>query len=226
MSNLPIDSLMLALAAVVALILYLMEYDRRKKLETSGEKYLGEIKEKGLETLHQSVQKSQDIIGQAELTGVKVVADSKFETTKLEEQYSKILSESVHNSEKNISAAQAQFMQFMANLQKSSAEFEEASKKSGEARINQLFENVESKLSDFLIQSEQKTTSSLELELKAARQLIDTYKNQQLKLIDENIIAMMEQTLDIVLAKKLSLKDQLDFIYEALEKAKIEKFIV
>ncbi len=43
---------------------------------------------------------------------------------------------------------------------------------------------------------------------------------------DENIIAMMEQTLSIVLAKKLSLKDQLDLVYEALEKAKVEKFVV
>ena len=114
----------------------------------------------------------------------------------------------------------------MQDLQKRSGEFEQASQSSGQERINQLFERLETKLSDFLIQTEQKTTSSIELELKAARQLLDTYKSEQLKLIDENIMAMMEQTLSLVLAKKLSLKDQLDLIYEALEKAKIEKFIV
>ena len=114
----------------------------------------------------------------------------------------------------------------MQDLQKRSAEFEEAQKASGQQRINQLFDQVESKLSDFLIQTAEKTTSSIELELKASRQLIDTYKTEQLKLIDENIIAMMERTMSIVLAKKLSLKDQLDLVYEALEKAKVEKFIV
>ena len=77
-----------------------------------------------------------------------------------------------------------------------------------------------------MVQTESKTATSIELELKASRELIETYKTQQLKLIDENIVAMIEQTINIVLGKKLSLKDQLDLIYEALEKAKIEKFIV
>jgi len=81
-------------------------------------------------------------------------------------------------------------------------------------------------LSDFMVQTAQQTTSSIELELKSTRQLIDTYKSEQLKLIDENIVAMMEKTLSIVLAKKLSLKDQLELVYEALEKAKVEKFVV
>ena len=77
-----------------------------------------------------------------------------------------------------------------------------------------------------MIQTEQKTTTSIELELKSTQELIETYKNAQLKLIDENIVAMMEQTLNIVLGKKLTLKDQLELVYEALERAKIDKFIV
>ena len=114
----------------------------------------------------------------------------------------------------------------MADLQKRSAQFEQSSQSATQQRISELFERLEQKLSDFLIQTEQKTTNSLELELKATRNLVEGYKAQQLKLIDENIIAMMEQTLNIVLGKKLSLKDQLDLIYEALEKAKIDKFVV
>ena len=164
--------------------------------------------------------------GEAELEGVKLVADTKFVTAKLEQQYNNKLGEIIKQSETNIAAAQNQLLQFMSDLQKRSQEFETAGQKAGQDRINQLFDNLEQKLSDFLIQTEQKTTSSIELELRSARQLIETYKNQQFALIDENIIAMMEQTLNLVLAKKLSLKDQLDLVYEALEKAKVEKFIV
>lgn len=214
------------LTTIVALLLYLIEYNKRKKLESAGDKFLQEIKQKGWDNLNQSIKKSEEILNQAEIEGVKVVAESKNDVSKLEELYSKKLSESLHGSTQNINAAQAQLQQFMQDLQKRSAEFEEASKTAGEQRINQLFDRVEQTLSDFLVQTEQKTTSSIELELRAARQLVDTYKNQQLKLIDENIIAMMEQTLSIVLAKKLSLKDQLDLVYEALERAKVEKFIV
>ena len=219
-------TLILSFATIIAILLYLREYNQRKKLESEGDKFLRDLKEKGWETLNQSIKKSQAVIGQAELEGIKVVAESQVETKKFEEEYSRNLSEALNVSKQNIVAAQASLLQFMQDLQKRSGEFEETQKKAGEQRINQLFERIESTLSNFLVQTAQKTTSSIELELKSTRQLIDTYKAEQLKLIDENILAMMEQTLSTVLAKNLSLKDQLDLVYEALEKAKVEKFIV
>jgi hypothetical protein len=60
----------------------------------------------------------------------------------------------------------------------------------------------------------------------ANMRLIDTYKVQQMNVIDENIMAMLEKTLSLVLAKNLDLKDQMDLVYESLEKAKAEKFVV
>ncbi len=218
--------LILGLLAIVAIFLYLREYNLRKKLESAGEKTLDEFRKKGLEAFHQSIQKSQNILGEAELEGVKVVADTRFTTSKMEQDYEKSLQEVLSQSQQTITSAQNQLLQFIQNLQVRSQQFEEASIQKGEQRINQMFGTLESKLSDFLVSSEQKTLSSIELELKAARNLIEDYKQQQLKLIDENIIAMMEQTLNIVLAKKLSLKDQIDLVYEALERAKVEKFIV
>ena len=41
--------------------------------------------------------------------------------------------------------------------------------------------------------------------------------------LDANILAVVEKTVDTVLAKKLSVSDQADLVYEALEKAKAEK---
>lgn len=221
MPNLPLEptTLVFALALIISTIFYLREYNLRKKAEAEGDKFLNEIKEKGWETLNQSIKKSQAIIGEAEIEGIK-------ETAKIELDFQKKLTESLDQSRQTITAGQNQLLKFMQDLQKRSEEFEQASKTSGEQRINGLFDRVENRLSDFLMQTEQKTTSSIELELKSARELVEAYKNEQLKLIDENIIAMMEQTLSLVLGKKLSLKDQLDLIYEALEKAKVEKFIV
>lgn len=228
MPNLPLGpvNLIFILTLIIIGFLYLREYNKRKKLETQGDKFLEEIKEKGWNTLNKSVKKSQDIIGQAELESIKIAAGSKLETGKFEADFSQQLATSLNNSQQTITAAQTRLLQFMTDLQKRSAEFEEASKVSGQQRINQLFDRVENKLGDFLVQTAQQTTSSIELELKASRQLIETYKNEQIKLIDENIIAMMEQTLNIVLSKKLSLKDQMDLVYEALERAKVEKFVV
>ncbi len=225
---LPIDPIILILAAttLLALLAYLREYNLRKKSETEGDEFLKNIKEKGWETLHKSIAKSQDILGQAELEGVKVVADTKFETNKMEEQYLAKLEDLINQSQNAVKISQDRLIQFMNDLQKRSVEFEEASKTTVQEKVNQVFSRLEERLSDFLVSTEQKTTSSIELELKAARNLIDTYKSAQIKLIDENILAMMEQTLSIVLGKKLSLQDQVDLVYEALEKAKIDKFVV
>lgn len=219
-------SLILALAVILATLLYLIEHNKRKKIEGAGDRILEELQEKSWNSLHQSIQKSQDILGMAELEGIKVVAGTKLETSKFEGEIEKQLQAILAQSQQTIASAQNQLLAFLQDLQKRSEAFEQIQKNTGEQRINQMFDRVETRLSDFLVQTEQKTASSIELELKAARQLIDTYKNEQLKLIDENIIAMMEQTLSLVVSKKLNLKDQMDLVYEALEKAKIEKFVV
>lgn len=200
--------------AIIAISLYLREYFLRRKTYGEQQKISQDTR-----------QKSQQLLHAAELAETEVIASSKYSSQKLESEFKHHLDSLILNSEESVAACEAQLIKFIADLQKKSADFEESSRKTMENRINELFSSLEERLSDFLVITEQKTTSSIELELKAARQLIDTYKQQQLKLIDENIIAMMEQTLSIVLAKKLSLKDQIDLVYESLEKAKIEKFI-
>ena len=155
-----------------------------------------------------------------------ILSESHYATKKIVEEFKVQLQSLFDISQTSITSSQDQLIKFMGDLQKRSVEFEEASKSATERRISETFERLETRLSDFLIKTETATTSSIELELKAARELIETYKTQQLKLIDENIVAMMEKTINIVLGKKLSLKDQLDLIYEALEKAKVEKFII
>lgn len=214
--QLPTDPVILiTIIALLATLLYLREYFLRKKISQEQKRVYLETRQKSLEFLEAAEEASSSVVSQGNLATKQLVA-----------QYSAGLENLIKNSSIGVTSAQEELIKFMENLQKRSSDFEQASRISTEKRINQLFERLEEKLSDFLIQTEQKTTLSIELELKSVRQLIETYKNAQLSLIDENIIAMMEQTLSIVLAKKLSLNDQLDLVYEALEKAKVEKFIV
>lgn len=215
--SLPLSPAVLITAgiAIIAILLYLREYFLRKKIITESQKI-------SLETRQKSIQ----LLNAAQMAETQVISDSSYVTQKLISELKNQLQNLIQLSQKSITASQNQLINFMADLQKRGVEFEEASRNTTEKRIDQTFERLETRLSDFLMQTEQKTTSSIELELKAARELIETYKTQQLKLIDENIVSMMEQTINIVLGKKMSLKDQLDLIYEALEKAKKEKFIV
>lgn len=217
MPELPADSTISILAAIAAIffILYIREYFQRRNDAKFRQKYQQQTREKSIQLLQA-----------AEEAETQILSEGNYVTQNLISEFKIKLDDMLQNSQGSLISSQDKFIKFMDDLQKSSRDFEEASRKSGEARINSIFEKLEERLSDFLVKTEQQTISSIELELKAARNLIDSYKNQQLKLIDENIIAMMEQTLNLVLSKKLSLKDQLDLIYEALEKAKIEKFVV
>lgn len=217
MPDLPADlsfSILTAISAVF-FILYIREYFQRRNDARFRQNYQQQTKEKSIRLLQA-----------AEQTETQILAEENYVTQKLISEFKNKLDEMLKSSKVSLTFSQDKFIKFMEDLQKSSRDFEEASRKSGEARINAIFERLEERLSNFLIKTEQQTISSIELELKAARNLIESYKSAQLKLIDENIIAMMEQTLNLVLSKKLSLKDQLDLIYEALEKAKVEKFIV
>lgn len=94
------------------------------------------------------------------------------------------------------------------------------------SETNELFEKFEENLSNYLTQTQSQSSRAIELELQAARSLIESYKSSQLRVIDENIVAILERTLSIILSKKLSLADQMDLLYKALEKAKAEKFFV
>lgn len=216
MSNLPISiTLILAISTLIAAFLYLREYFLRKK----GSE---QVQKTTLETRQKSIQ----LLNAAQMAETEILSQGNFVTQKLISEFKTQLQNLVQSSETSITLSQNQLVHFFEELQKRGTKFEETSKSATEQRIDQLFERLETRMSDFLIQTEQKTTASIDLELKATRELIETYKSQQLKLIDENIVAMMEQTINIVLGKKLSLQNQLELVYEALEKAKIEKFVI
>ena len=208
-------TIILGISTLIAVSLYIREYVLRKKDSLQLQKV-------SLATKQKSIQ----LLNAAEMAETQIISDSNYITQKLILEYKTQLQSLMDTSDKSIASSQDQLIKFIADLQTRSAQLEKTSKDITEKKISELFEHLETRLSDFLIQTETKTTTSIELELKASRELIETYKTQQLKLIDENILAMMEQTLNIVLGKKLSLNDQLDLVYESLEKAKLEKFIV
>jgi len=141
-------------------------------------------------------------------------------------QFEKFLNHLTEVMETKTNDSLKDFTMFLENLRQESEKSQAANWEGAKSRVNELFENFETKLADFLLQTEQKMMLSVDLELKSARQLIDTYKVQQMNIIDENIVAMLEKTLSLVLGKNLNLRDQIDLVYESMERAKTESFLV
>lgn len=198
--------------------------------------------------VNQAKNEAQSLMNESKEFSAKTTQDFSQQLSSYIQEEEKQVNQAAETVEQGITSKQAEFDKFIAhlaevldtkteasvknfdlhlqNLQEQSQKAQAANWEGTRERVNDLFEDFEQKIADFLLQSEQKMMLSVDLELKSARQLIDTYKVQQMNIIDENIVAMLEKTLNLVLAKNLNLKDQMDLVYESLERAKTESFLV
>lgn len=181
-------------------------------------------------TVHDAERKAEAIITEAELEGIKLAAETKIGAQNFGEEYDKKLEHVLDETKKafieHLTQTESDYKKFITDLEQKSQASEAELQNQIKTRINELLLNLEQNMSGFLASAEQESTEAINLELKSARQLIDTYKQQQLTLIDENIVAVLERTLGLILRNKLTINDQMDLIFEALEKAKLEKFFV
>ncbi len=224
--------------SIVSLMLFLAENKRSKEnIQKKAEEALSKAQSQSNQILSDATRKAQTMLGQAEAEEIKLVQGGKqlsqqFEQA-AEQQFKETTSSSQQEFQKELQAfgtqiqqSQSEYLNYLSHLKTQMDQAHEDSLQLVKEQVNGLFEKFEQNLSDFLTQTEQKTIYSIDLELRATRELINTYKQQQLKIIDENAVAILERTLTLVLSKKLTLSDQVDLVNEALEKAKVEKFIV
>lgn len=228
-----IVALIVSLAvALISLILYLEEYRRRRKEKQASQGFseAEATQGKSVNILYRAMQRAQAILGNAELEGIKVSAQNRLAEKKAETKFEAELDSAKTELEKEMSAQMnktyTEYMHFLDTLKEQNNQIQAANQEAIKQRANAIFDQFEQNLGTFLTSTEQKSVQSIELELRSARQLIETYKTQQIAIIDENIISILERTLTLILAKKIPLKDQVDLVYEALNKAKVEKFVV
>lgn len=228
-----IVALIVSLAvAIISLALYLGEYLRRNKEKNAEVAFenINATEEKSLNVLHRAIQKAQAIIGNAELSSIKVGAQNRMAEKKAESIFESQLAAARVDLETEMSTqvnkTYSEYIKFLEALKEQNSQIQTVNQEAIKQRANAIFDKFEQNLGTFLTSTEQKSVTSIELELRAARQLIETYKQQQIAIIDENIVSILERTLTLILAKKIPLKDQVDLIYEALNKAKVEKFVV
>lgn len=173
-------------------------------------------------------KKAEAIITEAEVEGIKLETQAKLSGQDFERLYKQSINQSVKLAAEQLTDSlgktQTTFQEFIKQLEQRSDNSERQLQELIKQRVGEILFNLEQSITSFLSTSQQKSIEAVNLELKSAHSLIDTYRSQQLALIDENIVAVLERTLSLVLHNNLSLKDQVDLVYEALEKAKVEKF--
>lgn len=229
--------IILASLTAVFFALFIYQLIENYRLKRRPQDVLEKAQDKSYQLLSQAIKKAENIISVAELQGLKITTQNKLNSQDIENKYSAVMESITKKSSEDVSStavvaqqeiikAQDSFMQYIESLAEQSDTTTKANQEAIRQKINKLFEVFEQGLSNFLTETQQQSVKAIDLELQASRQLIQTYKQEQFKMIDENIVAMLERTLALVLTKKLTLKDQVQIVYESLEKAKAEKFFV
>lgn len=190
--------------------------------------------------IHNASEKADLIVSKAEVMALQIAMEKIMESNLFEENLKKKFDESFEvlnlqfeENFKNIQAqldsslnnSEAKHLQFVTQLEKQSVAWSNRIQDELQSKVTGLLFDFEQKLTDFFAGAEQKSLDAINVEIKSARQLIESYKSQQLSILDENIVAVLERTMNLILQQKLTLKDQTDMVYEALEKAKLEKFL-
>lgn len=193
------------------------------------------------QVIQDAYQKANQVMGQAEISALKTTAEKEMEIglfqDKLQSQFQAQLQQILTKMEANstqtnqlisqsLDSAQKKHDEFIVQLEKQNLDWQNNVETEMRGKIGTLLESFEGKMTEFFTGAQKQSLDAINLELKSARQLIDSYKSQQMAIVDENIVAVLERTLNLVLKQKLTLKDQMDLVAEALEKAKLEKFLV
>ncbi len=194
--------ILLAIGQVVAVIY--MEWRQRDFLDRLGRAVgLTDEQKERFKFWRKTRAKSEAILGEAELEGVKIVADTKYATRELASVYHDQLRQAATQMED-------EFKKFLADLRQRS-ETEAA----GQGRV--LAQAGEEAAVAFTKQLEEKLAKT-DAELEA-------YKKTAMDKIKANLGKLLEQIAGVVLGKRMSLADQEDLIIEAFEQAKSEKWI-
>jgi len=150
-----------------------------------------------LNILHRAYNQAKNIIANAELAGIKIHAQSKLETKKLNEELA-------------------------LEVEMASSKVEQVLYKSAQKANEQYEKNLEQRSANI----EKEMTEALAADVAEMKKSLEDYKLAKMKSMDENFAEITQRALEIVLEKKLTMANQMDLINEALEQAKKEKLIV
>ncbi len=212
--------LFLAVLALVQVAMFLYVRSGEKGLVTELARALGlPAEEKRHWSLwHKSLSRAQAVIGQAELEGVKVVADSRYAARQLEKVYEGELRLAAEKMEKELAAvmkeAQEEYGAFLVSLEKESMDVLSGAMTAFTKRLEENMAEVEGKI--LKLSQEEGMRVKLEAE---------NYRKVMLGRINEDGAEVLDLAAKIVIGKKLSLEDQGDLVAEALERAKKEKLL-
>jgi hypothetical protein len=221
---------LLGISSILAVGIIIALFREKKSFQSD---YLSEKEtpdSKSANIIRQASKQARDILIRAELSGIKEVARSKHDTSKLEEAFDAHLNELVTRSSQNLEHTSKHVEEHYIKLFSNTEKFIATQIKDNQMRIvNQL--DLVTKEAEKTIQTEsaaarEMLAKRMEAELDAGKTIIREYKKKQMEFVDREIVDIVSRTIQRTLGKTLSKKDHADLVYKALEQAKQDGFFI
>lgn len=178
---------------------------------------------------HDSMKKTQAILGKAELEGVKLVADTRYATTELEKVYEGQLRLAAEKMEQQlaqvVSEAQQEFGKFLTALRTQSDEVAKAKTDEMEKLLDDAMVAFTQRLEQSLTKVEDQVLKLSQEEGMRVKLEVEAYRKTLMAALDSEIADILDEVVKKVVGKGLNLEDQTELVGQALEQAKKEKLI-
>lgn len=255
----------LLLVTVFLLIMLLRSSDKVRRLTYPVYDYIiKEAQHKAQEITYDAMKHSREMLVNAELEGVKVIAKEKVDSRKIEEEYehqlatltdhtkklledyagkvtgelknlTETLEENIKNNLQNVANTGTHSTEELQNITKTLEgtiqdnlkrveEAGTAGVKRSEELTQQVLEDLSNKLShafeNLEVSVKDKIQENLEKEFDSVREMVDIYRKKRMDIVDNEVIALIEQTTALALQKKLTFSEHTELLFNALEEAK------
>lgn len=181
-----------------------------------------EAQKRANQIIAEAQEKGRTIIAGIESEASKIVSERSRESEHLMAEYEKRLAELMHKHEVALGSYTGGAEQAFKGLSEGFKRHMEESEKA----LTHEFESFASHAQETRTHLEEETkrliAEHLDKEFAAVREGLESYRRERLKRVEDDIVAIMEQAVAIVLRKELSLKDHVDAVHEAFETAKRE----
>ncbi|MBI4136467.1 hypothetical protein HY469_00235 [Candidatus Roizmanbacteria bacterium] len=222
------SALVLVLGIIISVISEKSPVSRGKKEEERENSPLAEAQIKSNSIIQSAMKQARALLVNAELTGIKEVARTRYDTKKLEDAYEGHLQELIRRSEKHLEYTTRTIEEHYIELFKTAEKQITAQIADNQQRIVNELDLVLDE-AHTLLMTQTKTTSQqmeqhLQAEIQAAKELVEQYRTKRTEGIDRQITELVIETVKRTIDKALNPQEHTDLIIRSLEEAKQDGF--
>ena len=214
------------ITSITQIILFLFLTGKKSSKTSESDKPL---EEKSAKILHDAIQKANKILVNAELKGIEYISRQKLESEKLfgsyKEQMEGVEGKLLERFSQSMLKMEKAFTEYMSQLEIKLHDEELKNQAVFHDKVTAMINNSQSALANFIVEINSKIKKQIDDELSNVKAEIEKYKQRRIDVINQNIVDILEKTLEETLGKKLSLDEHSEIILQALEQAKTEQGI-